>query len=321
MVDAAKKKNVLFIQYSQTGQLSRVVSSISEPLITSLYVNVKTVTIEPENKYPFPWTLFSFLDVFPESVYLDPPRIKPIDIDKHEEFDLIILAYQVWFLSPSLPIIAFLKSETGKKLLHNHPVITVIGCRNMWTMAQEGVKKLLESTRARLIDNIVMVDQGSSIASFVTTPRWLFSGKKDAFWCFPAAGIAEKDIKNACRFGYAIEHALLEDLEKSGKPLLRGLNAVNTDFSLIQSEKVGYRSFRIWGKLLRKIGPQGDPKRKPVLLIYLTFLILMIVTVVPVNILLQRIFTPIFKTKQALIKKKYELPSGSGTERMGVFKC
>lgn len=314
-------KKVLIVQYSQTGQLSRVASSIAEPLINSSAVDVKILTIEPEDKYPFPWDFFTFLDVFPESVYLDPPRIKPLNIDKRENFDLIILAYQVWFLSPSLPITAFLKSEAGQRLLRNRPVITLIGCRNMWVMAQEAMKVLLKDAQARLVDNIVLVDQGSSIASFVTTPRWLLSGRKDAFWVFPAAGIAEEDIKNACRFGLAIEHGLLKNYEKSGQPMLGGLSAVNTDYSLIQSEKVGYRSFRVWGKLLRKIGKRGDPKRKPILVLYLVFLILMILTVVPVNIILKRISTLFFKTQQAHTKSEYELPSGSGNDRINEFKC
>lgn len=314
-------KKVLIVQYSQTGQLSRVASSIAEPLINSSAVDVKILTIEPEVKYPFPWDIFTFLDIFPESVYLDPPRIKPFNVDEHESFDLIILAYQVWFLSPSLPVTAFLKSSAGQKLLQDHPVITLIGCRNMWTIAQDTVKELLHDAQARLIDNVVLVDQSSSIASFVTTPRWLLSGKKDAFWGFPAAGIAEEEIKNACRFGLAIEHGLLENHEKSGQPILSGLSAVNADYSLIQSEKVGYRSFRIWGKLLRKIGKPGDPKRKPVLVLYLVFLILMILTVVPVNIVLKRILAPFFKTQQTLTERKCELPSGSGNDRMNEFKC
>lgn len=314
-------KKVLIVQYSQTGQLSRVASSIAEPLINSSLVDVKVLSIEPEVEYPFPWDLFSFLDVFPESVYLDSPGIKPIDIDEEENFDLIILAYQVWFLSPSLPITAFLKSRVGRKLLQDCPVITLIACRNMWATAQDTVKELLQDAHATLIDNIVLIDQGSSIASFITTPRWLLSGKKDAFWGFPPAGIAEEDIKNVCRFGLAIEHGLLNNDEKTGQPMLAGLGAVNANYSLIQSEKVGYRSFRIWGKLLRKTGKSGDPKRKPVLALYLVFLILMILTVVPVNIVLKQILSPFFKKQQMHSKRKYERPSGSDNDRMDEFKC
>ena len=314
-----KSKKILVVQYSQTGQLTRLVASVVKPLDESSFIDVTYATIEPQNPYPFPWTFFRFFDVFPESVYLDPPPIKEIDLDPETRFDLIILAYQVWFLSPSLPITAFVKSDIGKKVLKDTPVITIIGCRNMWVMAQEAMKKMLLDVQAKLIDNVVLVDQGSSLASFVTTVRWLLTGKKSAFGGFPEAGIAEKEIKKAIRFGSAIKNGLMSDMEKTGLPLLKGLCAVEVDVSLCQSEKIGYRSFRIWGKLLRSIGSQGDVKRKPVLLIYVTFLLLMILTVVPVTMLLKRVFSPLFQHRYQSLKAIYERPSGSGSERMGDF--
>ncbi|WP_233267327.1 hypothetical protein [Paraglaciecola sp. L3A3] len=57
---------------------------------------------------------------------------------------MIILTYQVWFLSPSIPIASFLQSEPAKKLFKDTPVVTIIGCRGMWLMAQEKVKTLLK---------------------------------------------------------------------------------------------------------------------------------------------------------------------------------
>ena len=83
--------------------------------------------------------LFPFFNQFPESVHLKPAPIeKPIL--QREKYDLVIIAYSVWFLSPSQPITAFLQSEQAK-ILKNTPVITLIGCRNMWLMAQEKMKK------------------------------------------------------------------------------------------------------------------------------------------------------------------------------------
>jgi len=321
MMSVPEIKKVLVVQYSQTGQLSQIVSSILAPLSLSPKTSITTLTIEPQKPYPFPWDFFSFFDVFPESVYLDPPAIKPLAVDESEDFDLIIIAYQVWFLSPSLPITAFMKNQTGKKLIKDKPVITVIGCRNMWVMAQETMKSLLQEAGARLIDNIALVDQGSALASFVTTPRWLLSGKRNAFLGFPAAGVSIKDIRACSRFGEAILDSLMSDREKTTGPILSGLAAVKTDYSLIQSEKIGFRSFRIWGKLIKKAGQPGDSKRKPILLIYLVFLILMIITVVPVNMLLKKLLAPFRKEQHKRLQQHFELPSGSGTERMDEFPC
>lgn len=320
-MSSAAKKKILFVQYSQTGQLTRIVDSVSRPLIDSRHYDVRVLNIKPLEPYPYPWSFFAFFDVFPECVYLDPPELAPLELDASERFDLIIIAYQVWFLAPAPPITGFIKSDTGRAILNGAPVITLIGCRNMWAMAQDTMKSMLNEVGAHLTDNVVLVDQGSSLASFITTPRWLLTGKKEAFWGFPQAGVSDTEIENACRFGLAIDEALQADREKQQQPLLTGLQAVHAEVSHIKSEKIGYRSFRLWGKLVRKAGKPGNARRKPILLIYLVFLIIMIITVVPVNMVLKRLLYPLRKKQYIEMKHQYELPSGSGSERVNLFKC
>lgn len=312
------KKKILVISYSQSGQLNELCHNVVMPLQESGTVDVTIKQIKPLKAYPFPWDFMTFMDCFPESVYLDPPSIETLNDD--EEYDLVILCYQVWFLSPSLPITAFLKSQYAQKKLKNKPVITVIGCRNMWIMAQEKVKRLLLELEAKLIDNIVLIDQGNSLATFVTTPRWMLTGKRNSLWgIFPKAGIAQKELDTANRFGKAILKGLQEDKEKEFKPLCQGLNAVNVDVTLIKSEQIATKSFMIWGKLIRKIGPQGSLKRRPVVMLYVLFLLLIILTIVPLNMIIQTILRKINKDKIMKQKEFYELPSGSGKERLKEY--
>jgi hypothetical protein len=173
-------KRVLVLYYSQTGQLSSVVESFTAPLKNSNEIEVIYQPIEPKKSYPFPWGFIAFFDAFPESIYMDGCEIKELDIELDDEFDLVILAYTIWFLSPSIPISGFLNSKYSK-VLKDKPVITLIACRNMWIMAQEKIKKRLAELGATLIDNVVLVDRGSSLATFITTPRWMLTGKKTVF--------------------------------------------------------------------------------------------------------------------------------------------
>ena len=318
---SSNRKKVLIVQYSQSGQLTRIVENIVAPLDAEESIQTKIITIEPVKPFPFPWPLLTFFNIFPECVYLDPPEIKPIEIEENERFDLIIFSYQVWFLSPSMPATAFLQSNAAKQIFKNTPVITLIGCRNMWTQAQQTVTQLLGKLDATLIDNIVLTDQGSTLASFVTTPHWLLTGRKDAFWGFPAAGVSEQDIDSASRFGAAIVDGLEQDKEQTNRPLLTGLGAVNADVALIQSEKIGFRSFWIWGKLLRLLGDQHSFIRKVVLIVYILFLIGMILTVVPITMILKALMRPLLKAQHQQLKEKFEQPSGSGTERKDEFTC
>lgn len=310
-------KKVLVVYYSQTEQLTQVIRNICAPLENAAQIDVHYERIEPQQPYPFPWSFFRFLDAFPESVYLDPPPIKPLSLKGDEEFDLILVAYQVWFLSPSLPITAFLKSEVGKQLLAGKPVVTVIACRNMWLMAQEKVKMLLQQAGARLLDNVALVDQGHSLLTFITTPRWLLTGNKGTRGgLLPPAGIAEEAIRRSARFGHALVDGLAHDLERGERPMLEGLQAVDVDIRLIPSEKIGTRSFMIWGKLLRKVGKPGSGVRKPVLFIYVVFLITLIISVVPVTMLLRTLLRPLMRKRLQRQKTYFEQPSGSAADRM-----
>jgi hypothetical protein len=314
-----KNKNILVVSYSQSGQIDDILTSVLSPLENNTHINIVHKRIKPKISYPYPWTFMKFMDVFPETVNLDTCEIESID-DDDLEYDLVILSYQVWFLSPSIPITSFLKSSYAKKKLQNKPVITLIGCRNMWIMAQEKMKFLLEQIGAKLIDNIVLIDQGNSLATFITTPRWMLTGKKDSLWnIFPKAGVSEEDIASSSRFGKAILYGLKKDKEKECLPLCYGLGAVQVNEKLIKSEQIGTKSFSIWGNLIRKIGKAGETKRKPIVLLYLAFLILMIITVVPVNMIVQTINRKINKNKVNLQKEHYELPSGSSKERIKEF--
>jgi len=313
-------KKVLVLYYSQTGQLKEVIDAFTAPLLQDENIEVVYQAIEPKKAFPFPWGKLAFLDVFPESVYMDGCEIKPFETIKEDDhFDLVILAYTIWFLSPSLPISGFLNSKYAK-LLEDKPVVTLIACRNMWVMAQEKMKERLKSLNATLIDNVALIDQGGNFASFVTTPRWMWTGRKNAFWGLPKAGISEEEIKKSSRFGYALCDALKNNLEKEKKPLLQGLEAVKVDNRLVASEQIATKSFKIWGGIIRKVGKTGEKKRVPVLTLYLLFLLSMIVIVVPINTLLKPIFRKLNHKKVEAQSAYFEEPSGSSDHRLKEYR-
>lgn len=313
-------KNVLVVYFSQTGQLRRVAESVCAPLAADANVQLDWCELQPQQAYPFPWPFFKFFDQFPEAVHGIPPAIMPLNLPIRKNYDLVILAYTVWYLSPTPPMSAFLKSTQGRALLCDTPVITLIACRNMWLMAQEKTKQLLADAGARLSDNIVLTDKGSALATFITTPRWMLTGKVEPLWgLFPKAGIADQDIRDAARFGYTIAEALHMGRLDGHQPVLKGLQAATADDRLIASERIGSRSFFVWGKLVRLAGEQGAPARKLVLGLYVVFLITMIVTVVPLSMLLRALLRPLLARRLARAKTYFELPSGSGAERMGEF--
>jgi len=303
-------RQVLVVQYSQTGQLDSLADSVCAPLGASGQIQVDRLFIKPRTPYPFPWPFFRFFEIFPETVRMQPEPLEPLHIDPDKRYDLVILAYQVWFLSPSRPIASFLASDEAARLLRDTPVVTLIGCRNMWLMAQEKVKGRLQALGARLLDNIALTDQCGTAASFLSTPLWMFTGRRQAWSWVPPAGISAQEIADARRFGEAMRARLEADDAPLREPMLRGLAAVRVDEKLIASEKVGTRSFHVWGRLIGALGPQGSVPRRVGLVVYVAFLITLILTVVPVTAVLKKLLSPLLRTRIRRQKDYFAAPSG-----------
>ena len=303
-------KRVLLVHFSQTGQLARVARRLTSPLAAAGDVELVEEVLRPRRPYPFPWPAWRFLDAMPETVLLEPPALEPLTAGADECFDLVVLAYQVWYLAPSGPMTAFLKSEEGRRLLRGRPVVTVIACRNMWLVAQETVKHLIQEAGGRLRDNVAFVDGGGTLASFVTTPRWVLTGRRDAFWGLPAAGVAEEEIRNADRFGRALLAGLRADRERSDEPMLTGLGAARVNPRLIFSERAGQRVFSLWSRLIRRGGAPGSAGRRLMLALFCVYLAAAILLLFPLSLLAQRLMRPLFSRRLESQRTYFELPSG-----------
>jgi hypothetical protein len=319
LTTSAQPKRVLAICYSQTGQLSRIAEQILGPLQNNPHVIVHLEVPCTLQGYPFPWPFFRFFDTFPESALSIAPELRPLKLTGEEDFDLVIVFYQVWFLAPSLPITAFLKHPVANKLLAGKPVVTVIACRNMWMLAQEKMKGLLNACGARLLDNVVLVDPGSTMASLFTTPLWLLTGKRDFIKMLPPAGVGAASIQATRRFGLALRDALAKNEEHGTAPMLKGLGAVDSNPHLLFSEKAATRSFFLWGKLLCAVGKPGQKHRRLFLILYIIFLIVLVLTVVPLSLLVQALLRPLMQKRFAALKQQFDTPSGSGLERMHQY--
>ena len=298
---------VLIVYYSQTGQLSALAQYFAKPLQQAGVVT-DCVPLVPQQPYPFPWRFWRFFDTFPETAHLRPAPIEPPQIP-HDDYDAVVIAYTVWFLAPSQPITAFLQRPETRRLLAGKPVITLIGCRNMWLAAQEKMKTLLAANGAQLVGNIVKTDACGTAASFVTTPAWLLTGNKRYFRSLPAAGIAENELADGARFGEKLRDALL-----AGAPLdetlFQNMGAARVDEKLIFSEKAASRSFYLWGRPLMAAGRVSPLLRRALLAVYIVFLITLILTVIPISIVLKKLLHPLLKRRLAQAKHHYAQPSG-----------
>ena len=306
-------KKILFLYYSQTGQLKRIVNSIAGQLTSNPSILLTLEELKPVISYPYPWTLMTFLDVMPRAVLSEQIQLKSLSIDVEERYDLIIIGYQPWFLSPSIPITSFLRSPEAKKLLADKPIITIIGCRGMWLMAQEKMKSMLSALKAIPIDNAVLIDQGGAIVSLFTTPNWMLSGKKGGIGkIIPPAGISDMDISKASRFGTAIQNGLMDDHEKEYKSLLKDYGAVTVDEKTILPEFVFHQFFLAWAKVINGICPSGSFRRKAACSAFAIWLVCSVLVFALIGLIAGPLVAPFFRKKLNRLKTYFEDPSGSG---------
>jgi len=290
-------KKILVIYYSQSGQIKDILNSVLKDAEANS-VEIDFVKIEPEQDYPFPWQPSStFYDVFPESVKSIDIPIKALNVKNYEQYDLIILGLQVWYLSPSIPISSFLKTEDAENILKDKPVMTVYGTRNMWVSANKTVKKLIKNAGGNMVGNIVLSDKHHNLISVITIVRWLINGKKEVSKYFPEAGVSNSDIQSASKFGNPILNSVKENNFSNLQNELLKLNAVHIDYHIMKTELTGKRIFHIWANLILKKGKNNPKRRKRLLTLFSYYLFFVLYVVSPFASLIFRIIKLIFPKK------------------------
>lgn len=297
-------KNILVLQYSQTGQLTKILDSILTDLIKDPEIKIHKAFIHLEKDFSYPWSGSEFMDAFPESHLEIPLPVKALDIDTSIKYDLILLGWQPWFLSVSIPISSFLQSAPAKLLFKDSLVVTVCGCRNMWLSGFDKLRVRLKSLDCKHVGNIVLRDRNNNLISVVTVVGWLMYGKKQNFLkIFPEAGISEHDIKDASRFGTTILNSLKSGNFDSLNAKLLTQNSVEIATDLMQMELRASQLFYKWANFVIKKGKMGDSSRKTRVKAFEIYLYAVIFLVSPLASGIFKITSPLLKSK---IKKKKE---------------
>ncbi len=294
-------KNILVVNYSQSGQLNEIIDQFLIPFQPE---TVERLEIFPAKPFEFPWTSDEFFDKMPECVQEEPIELRPLYFGS-ERYDLIVLGYQPWFLSPSLPTTALLHNPGFKSRVMDTPIVTVIGGRNMWLNSQESIKKLIADAGGKLVGNIPLMDRVSNLVSAVTILHWMLTGRKDRKWgIFPKPGVSDQDIESASRFGAIVKKAYeqrqYENLQR--EIMATGLINIPTDILFIEGR--AKKLFRIWAKLIKTKGTTPE-KRKRLVGFFKYYLLVALFMVAPVLVTAYRLLIAPFAANAIKKKKEY----------------
>ena len=292
-------KKVLAVFYSQSGQLEQIIDHFTMPLITS-GATVEKLRIYPDQAYPFPWTGKSFFSVMPDCVQQVPGKLQPFSF-KETRYDLIILGYQAWFLSPSIPSNTLMFDPLFREISRDTPVITITGARNMWISAMEKIKPVLKSMDARLVGNIALVDRHHNFISFITIFHWMFKARKDRFLnIFPVPGVSQADIDNTKNLGArAIPYLEKSNWQGFQEEMVKE-GAVPVKYALMFIESKARKIFKIWAGIISK-----RKKRDAWLVAFKYYLLIALFIAAPIILTVDAIFFKPFLSGRIKRQKQY----------------
>jgi hypothetical protein len=266
--DQSHRRAVVYL-YTQTGQLREVAQALTAPMEAHGW-EIRWVDVRPRDAFPFPWPIRRFFGAFPQVV--DPGAVVEL-VEPSGGFDtaadeLVILAYQVWYLAPSLPIRSLLK--THPETVRGRSVVSLIACRNMWYSAAIETSGLLQSAGARRVDVVAATDTRGSSTSLVTTLRWLLTGKRAPFLWFGRAGVGDDELARVSAVGQDIAES--RPCPQDAAPIVPALAAADV---------LAGRVFRKWGATVRSMRRFGGAAHAASLITFVLGLGLAITIVLP----------------------------------------
>lgn len=291
-------KKVLAIYYTQSGQMGDIISSFTAPMIKAGAI-VEKIQVQPVVEYKFPWKGNHFFSVMPDCVLSVPTALQPFEL-KEQSYDLVILGYQPWFLSPSIPSNSIINSSEFKAVLKDTPVVTISAGRNMWLNAYDRIRKSLKDAGGKLVGNIALVDKHSNPISFITIFYWMLTGKKERYLnIFPKPGVSDEDIKNTSLFGEIVAKYLATGEWSSLQQELLNKKAVVIKYPLMFIEGKAKFIFAAWAKFIAR-----RKNKAPWISAFKYYLFVALFLGAPVLLILDAIFIRPFSGKRIKTKKQ-----------------
>ena len=139
----------------------------------------------------------------------------------------------------------------------------------------------------------------------------MFTGRRDRFLgLFPPAGVADEVIDSLARFGRAINERRQVLDEQPPRPMLRGLGAVQVERRYVIPELIGRFTFPFWARMIRAAGPPDGVARRVLTFVFVLYLVLAIVLIIPASVLAGLLLYPVIRVPLRSYIDRLKAPSG-----------
>ncbi len=139
--------------------------------------------------------------------------LRPIQADLSRRYDLVLLGYQPWYMTPSVPMHAFLKGPDARVLV-NTPVIGIMTCRAMYGRATRLFRQWIEEQGGHVVEQRVFVDQDPRPSNMLSLGHYLRFGKDPEGGplkrLLKPFGVGEAGRRRAHAYGTELANRLLQ---------------------------------------------------------------------------------------------------------------
>lgn len=183
-MEAQSRPRVLLVYYSYTQQAKKVVDEMSA-LFTERGCDVDQAPIEfTDERYmdrfkqvPLKRTYRDMFGMLPAQLRRATGEIRIPEEAKHGGYDLVVVGSPTWWLTTSMPIRSYLKSEEAGSVLDDTRFTSFVVCRRYWGNNQKTVRKLGVRHGGEYVEGVHFKYPGRQIRSLLSLISYLDSGE------------------------------------------------------------------------------------------------------------------------------------------------
>ena len=224
MSSTAKRPRVLFVFYSYTGQTRAVVDAMTQ-VLRGRGCDVSEAVIEFTDPryterfahFPLRHAYMDILGMLPAQVRRATGAIRIPDGARERGYDLVCVGSPTWWLTTSMPIRSFLKSDAADALLGGTRFAAFVSCRRYWRGNLESMRKLGSERGGAYVGGIHFAAAGGQVRSLLSLVSYLATGENRERYLgvsIPRAGMTPDYGQRAREFA----DGLADALDPSGSP-------------------------------------------------------------------------------------------------------
>jgi menaquinone-dependent protoporphyrinogen IX oxidase len=182
---AARRPRVLFLYYTFTHQAEKVTEVMSAAFKERGF-DVDQAAIEfTDERYADHFSKFPFANGFLGVVRMLPAQMRKVtgeirvpDEATSGDYDLVVIGSPTWWLTTSIPVRSFLKSDDADALLGGTRFTSFVVCRRYYGFNLRTVKKLGTKHGGEWVDGTEFTYPGGQIRSLLSLISYLGSGEQ-----------------------------------------------------------------------------------------------------------------------------------------------